>query len=32
VWGGQAFLKEIPAQSGVFASWVFGGQWVGIGD
>jgi hypothetical protein len=32
VWGGQAFLKEIPAQSGIFASWVFGGQWVGIGD
>ena len=32
VWSEKAFLKDIPLQGGIFAAWVFGGQWLGIGD
>jgi hypothetical protein len=31
-WSEKAFLKSVPTQGGVFAAWVFGGQWLGIGD
>ena len=31
-WGDTVFLKSVPSQGGIFAAWVFGGQWLGIGD
>jgi hypothetical protein len=32
VWGERAFLTGVPNQGGIFVGWVFGGQWLGIGD
>ena len=32
LWSERAFLRNTPTQGGVFAAWVLGGQWIGIGD
>jgi hypothetical protein len=32
IWVQRPLSKDFPFQAGIFVGWVFGGQWIGIGD